>query len=598
MSPWIWRTFPDWNDDLIDYITFGATILGNSPNAISAKISGVRFWHLLVGMPDFTLRGGRYTPVLKSVRRNSRVSRKIPVTLGMLYAIALRRNPDYPQGVGIACAAVVGFFFRFRGGEQESLRWMDASLSIDDEGGACLRLNIPRSQTDKYNECHIKVLNGTNRPLRSVRHMALWMGMRPETNLGDDKPVFNQNVRRSMSNALKLEAVAVGADRKRVSNHSLRSGGGGASLMFSVCFEMETIKRRGRCASATFRQYIWRDEHILSNISRGMLSQAKNHGRGDKPFYAPRRAGGQRPNAGSYRRLVDISKTTSGALRQRKHPRMGKEGWAPMRNILSLRGMLPLGVSVHDVYDVVAGKGENAKLRFELSADKCMIRCAQGHSAGSGVRPECLPVAPNVQYVIHGASLEAAKQIAKEGLSRRDRLHIHFYECDKRGQIFGDQDVRCGPDGAIAISPKQCRDDGIVFYRPRNHVILSEGINGSIGAQYFRFIHRMRRGPTRRKSIFRHIEGCEDEESEESDRQHPQTMFTQTNADDAMHSAVSDVLTDDGMQTVASEECPWAPALSDIAGLNPFLQPVQNRNVRRFQTAADGHMLDLVDLKH
>ena len=125
---------PDWDDNSIDYIIFESEILGNSPNTISGEISGVRLWHFLAGMPDFTLGDGRYTQVLESVRRNSRVSRKIPSKLEMLSDIAAHRNPDNPQGVGIACAEVVGFFFLLRVGELGGLRRADASLFIDDDG--------------------------------------------------------------------------------------------------------------------------------------------------------------------------------------------------------------------------------------------------------------------------------------------------------------------------------------------------------------------------------------------------------------------------------------------------------------------------------
>ena len=45
--------------------------------------------------------------------------------------------------------------------------------------------------------------------------------------------------------------------------------------MFAVGFEMYIIKRRGRWVSATCRQYLWRDVHILPNISHGMIDSAK-----------------------------------------------------------------------------------------------------------------------------------------------------------------------------------------------------------------------------------------------------------------------------------------------------------------------------------
>ena len=55
LSPWIWRVGTDWDGHLIDFIMFESKILANAPNTISGEISGIRFWHLLVGIPDFTL---------------------------------------------------------------------------------------------------------------------------------------------------------------------------------------------------------------------------------------------------------------------------------------------------------------------------------------------------------------------------------------------------------------------------------------------------------------------------------------------------------------------------------------------------------------
>ena len=74
--PWIWRTSPDWGASPIDYILFESAVLAISPNAIRGEISGIRFWHFLVGIPDFAVGGrgggGRYVQVPKSIRRDSR----------------------------------------------------------------------------------------------------------------------------------------------------------------------------------------------------------------------------------------------------------------------------------------------------------------------------------------------------------------------------------------------------------------------------------------------------------------------------------------------------------------------------------------------
>ena len=58
---------------------------------------------------------------------------------------------------------------------------MDVSLSIDSDGDACLRLELPRSKNDQYNEGHVKRLKGTNRPLCPVRSLGRWVGIQPET---------------------------------------------------------------------------------------------------------------------------------------------------------------------------------------------------------------------------------------------------------------------------------------------------------------------------------------------------------------------------------------------------------------------------------
>ena len=109
MSPWIWRVSPDWGDNLIDYIMFETKVVAPAPNTVSGEISGIRFWHLLVGMPDFTLGGGRYTQLLKSCRRGSRANRIIPVTLEMLPVVTSQQRRGGPTTLGIACAALVGF---------------------------------------------------------------------------------------------------------------------------------------------------------------------------------------------------------------------------------------------------------------------------------------------------------------------------------------------------------------------------------------------------------------------------------------------------------------------------------------------------------
>ena len=64
-------------------------------------------------------------------------------------------------------------------------------------------------------------------------------------------------------------------------------------------------------------------------------------------------------------------------------------------------------------------------------------------------------------------------------------------------------------------------------------MILTEGINGVVGVQYFRFIHRLRRGPNRKRTIPWHREGWVSDESEDHDDNLQQTMFPQTNPEES-----------------------------------------------------------------
>ena len=118
-------------------------------NAVNGEISGIGFWHLFFGMPDFAAGGCRYTKVLKGIRRNSRLSRKIPVNIEMIHHITSLQKKEDRHTVGIAGDALVGFFFLHHVGELEHLRWTDVLLSADAEGDACLRLELPRSKTDQ-----------------------------------------------------------------------------------------------------------------------------------------------------------------------------------------------------------------------------------------------------------------------------------------------------------------------------------------------------------------------------------------------------------------------------------------------------------------
>ena len=131
---------------------------------------------------------------------------------------------------------------------------------------------------------------------------------------------------------------------------------------------------------------------------------------------------------GRRQRLVEISKDSPQALRYRKLEGMEDEDWSTIETVRDLPRLFEMRTTMGDLRLIVNG-GDNRKRRLELSRGGRRILCSQGHSAGSGVRPYILPIEPSMMYLIHGVSIPAAKFIAKEGLYKRQRPHMHFYEC-------------------------------------------------------------------------------------------------------------------------------------------------------------------------
>ena len=178
----------------------------------------------------------------------------------------------------------------------------------------------------------------------------------------------------------------------------------------------------------------------------------------------------------------------SGALRHHQLLTMGRVGWTTIKVVCDLPRLREFNTTMGDLRLIANGDGDNRKRRFELSDDGRCIRCTQGRSAGSVVRPDAMPVETNIKYLIHGTSLQAARQLVKEGLSKCSRSHIHFYECDRRGVVTGSNGLRYAAEVGIVALATHCMEDGIVFRRAPNDVILTDGINGILGPQYIRFV--------------------------------------------------------------------------------------------------------------
>ncbi|KAI9260754.1 phosphotransferase KptA/Tpt1 [Phascolomyces articulosus] len=185
-------------------------------------------------------------------------------------------------------------------------------------------------------------------------------------------------------------------------------------------------------------------------------------------------------------KTIKLSKLLSYILRHgaAKHKlTMRPDGYVVLSDILALAKFKTY--TGEDIEHVVK---TNDKQRFKLTEidSVWMIRANQGHSIKNVNQDELLErIGTPESIVIHGTSLNNWQQIKTQGLSRMNRLHIHFAIGlpGESGVISG---MRATSQVYIYIDMEKAMHDGIVFYRSSNNVILTEGQNGVLLVKYFK----------------------------------------------------------------------------------------------------------------
>ena len=132
---------------------------------------------------------------------------------------------------------------------------------------------------------------------------------------------------------------------------------------------------------------------------------------------------------------------------------------------------------------IVRGDGGNHKLRFEMGVmgdhDTGAIRASQCHSESPGAADDILPAAEDLLTISHGTSLQAEKPIAHGGISKDERLRIHFYEGDLEGRAA--QNIprpKLISEVIVVASAAKCDRLGMVSYKAPRGAILKPGIHG------------------------------------------------------------------------------------------------------------------------
>ena len=139
-------------------------------------------------------------------------------------------------------------------------------------------------------------------------------------------------------------------------------------------------------------------------------------------------------------------------------------------------------INLDTIKDIV--KNDN-KQRFDLinKNSEWLIRANQGHSIN--LNPELLLtiIEKPLPECIHGTYKKYLSSISQNGLNKQLRDQIHF--TTKINSNMVNSGIRKSAEVAIYIDMKKAMEAGIKFYRSKNGVILSPGINGIIEPRFF-----------------------------------------------------------------------------------------------------------------
>lgn len=170
-----------------------------------------------------------------------------------------------------------------------------------------------------------------------------------------------------------------------------------------------------------------------------------------------------------------------------KNIRMSTDGFVEVDEILRI----PQSVQYKLNSEIIRGIVENNdKKRFELRTlnGKVYIRACQGHSIkdlDESRMMHTITSADECPLAVHGTFKRFLPAIESEGLKVMARNHIHMTT-----GYPGDADVISGMRNScevfIEIDVKKAMDDGIIFFRSANGVVLTSGRDGVLDRKYFK----------------------------------------------------------------------------------------------------------------
>ncbi|KAL1921301.1 uncharacterized protein VTP21DRAFT_11017 [Calcarisporiella thermophila] len=182
---------------------------------------------------------------------------------------------------------------------------------------------------------------------------------------------------------------------------------------------------------------------------------------------------------------IKLSKSLSYVLRhgaEREGILMRNDGFVAVKDLLQHPRFKRYTLAkIQEVVD------NNDKKRFLLAEEngEWYIRANQGHSLiVEDLELTKINSPDDIPVVVHGTYLRNWESIAKKGLLKMNRNHIHFAPglAGEDGVISG---MRKSAEVFIYIDAKKAMADGIEFFRSANGVILTEGQDGVLKTKYF-----------------------------------------------------------------------------------------------------------------
>ncbi len=178
-------------------------------------------------------------------------------------------------------------------------------------------------------------------------------------------------------------------------------------------------------------------------------------------------------------RLVKVSKYLSKHLR---HDPTGlgltlaPGGWVSVDDLLTALSQCRLSLSRAELDEVVV---RNSKQRFSFDQTGTLIRANQGHSVEIDLQLQPA-VPPDTLY--HGTGHQTAPLIAREGLQKMRRHHVHLSSDRETARAVG---ARHGRPVIFTINTSAMALAGHVFYRSDNGVWLTD----AVPAEFLTVIH-------------------------------------------------------------------------------------------------------------